>query len=216
MSNSRLRMAAVAGSLALSLSLLTAPAAMAQEAPPEAEPGSPQATIVALMAAIEAKDFEALPTFFCEEFAEQAGGLDFASMADEMPPGFDIDVLLDAFIFDVDIVSMDVVSQSDTEAIVQLEGSMAMDINTEALTPFIEALIEMSGMEADPETVEMFSGMMLAEFEGQAEDISEAITLVPGTDLAWLVCSELGADDEAVDPMSEDVAPSESAPAEGS
>jgi hypothetical protein len=216
MSNSRLRMAAVAGSLALSLSLLTAPATMAQDALPEAEPGSPQATIVALMAAIEAKDFEALPTFFCEEFAEQAGGLDFTSMADEMPPGFDIDVLLDAFIFDVDIASMEVVSQSDTEAILQLEGSMAMDINTEALTPFIEALIEMSGMEADPETVEMFSGMMLAEFEGEAEDISEAITLVPGTDPAWLVCSELGADDETVDPMSEDVAPSETAPAEDS
>ncbi len=48
-----------------------------------------------------------------------------------------------------------------------------MDINVEALVPFIEALVEMSGMEVTTDTVDMFSGMMMAEFEAETTDISD-------------------------------------------
>ena len=191
MSNSRTRMAAVAGSLALSLSMVSAPAVLAQD--------GPEATIEGLMAAIEAKDFESLPSFFCAEFADEMGGLGFGDMTEGMPPGMDASVLLDAFVFDVEIASNEVLSQTDTEAIVLLEGSMSMEINAEALGPFIEALVEMSGMEATPENVEMFTGMMLGELEGESTEISEEITLVPGETMPWLVCSELGGDDDLTD-----------------
>ncbi|MEA2025839.1 MAG: hypothetical protein U9O18_04035 [Chloroflexota bacterium] len=187
MSNSRTRMAAIAGSLALSLSMVSAPAVLAQD--------GPEATIEGLMAAIEAKDFESLPSFFCAEFADEMGGLGFGDMTEGMPPGTDVDTLLDAFIFDVEIASTEVLSQTDTEAIVQLEGSMSMDINVDALGPFIDAMLEMSGMEVTPENTEMFTDVMLSGFEAEETDISEEITLVPGEAMPWLVCSELGGDD---------------------
>ena len=60
--SARSRGIAVAGGLVLALTLVSTPAVLAQEEGPEA-------TVLALMDAIEAKDFEALPTFFCEEFA---------------------------------------------------------------------------------------------------------------------------------------------------
>lgn len=187
MTTPRARLAAVAGSLALSLSLASAPVALAQD--------GPEATVEGLMAAIEAKDFEGLPSFFCAEFADQMGVLDMAALTEGMPPGMDVNTLLDAFILDTEIASMEVVSQSDTEAVVQVDGSMTMDIDADAMEPFIEALLEMSGMEVTPETVEMFSGMMMSEFEAESTEISEEITLVPGEDGGWLICDELGAMD---------------------
>jgi len=193
MSNSRTRMAAVAGSLALSLSMVSAPAVLAED--------TPQDTIENLMATIEAKDFEALPSFFCEEFAEEAGGLDFASIEADMPEGLDANQILDAFILDTDITSMETISETEAEVILQVEGSLSMTIDPDAMGPFVEAMMEMSGLEVTPETVEMFTGLVMSEFEGESTDISDAITLVPGETMAWLVCSELGGDDD--DEMSE-------------
>jgi len=185
MSHSRTRLAALAGSVALSVALVSAPAVLAQD--------GPEATVEALLAAIEAKDFEALPTFFCAEFAEQASAFDMSALTEGMPPGMDATALLDAFILDTEIATLEVLSQTDTEATVKLEGSLSMDIDVEAMAPFIEALVEMSGLEVTPETVEMFSGLMMSEFEAESTEISEEITLVPGETMAWVVCSELGA-----------------------
>lgn len=189
MSNSRTRMAAIAGSLALSLSVALAPGAMATSE-------SPEAAVEGLLAAIEAKDFEALPSFFTPELADEMGGLDFASVAEEMPEGLDAQMFLDALLFETEIIKLEVLSQSDTEAVVALEGTMSMGVNAEALTPFIEALVDMSGMEVTDENIEMFSAMMMAEFEAESEDISEEISLVLGEDGSWLINSELGGDDE--------------------
>lgn len=182
MTNPRTRMAAVAGSLALSMSLALAPAAMAQD--------GPEATIQSFMDALEAKDFEALPSFFCEEEADQAAEFDVSALAGELPEGMDVQSLLDAFIFDVSVDSMEVVSQTETDAVVHVLGSMAMEIDTEALVPFVEAIIEMSGMEADEATIEMFMALIASEFEAQAEDIDDEIELVASDD-GWLICSEL-------------------------
>jgi hypothetical protein len=192
-----MRLAAVAGSMALAMSIVATPA-MAQDDPTD--------TIQGFMDAVVAKDFEAMPSFFCEAEAEQAAQFDVSAMAGDMPPGMDVQSLLDAFIFDVQLDSLDVVSQTDTEAVVQVTGSMAMDIDPEALVPFVEAIIEMSGMEADEATVQMFMGMITAEFEAQAEDIDGEVTLVPGEDMAWLICSDLdfGGDEMVEDDMTAD------------
>jgi hypothetical protein len=183
MTDPRLRMAAVAGSLALSMSLTLAPAVMAQD--------GPEATIQSFMDTLVAKDFEALPAFFCEEQAEQAAQFDVSSLAGDLPEGMDVQSLLDAFIFDISVDSMEVVSQTETDAVVHVIGSMSMDLDEEALVPFVEAIIEMSGMEADEATVEMFLGLMASEFEAQSEDIDDAIELVAGDDGGWLICSDL-------------------------
>ena len=187
MSNSRsmsMRMAAAAGSLALTLSIVGAPAVMAQD-------DGPEATLTGLLEAIEAKDFEALPAFFCDEFAGDMGGLDFATISEGMPEGMDADTLLDAFIIDVTLDSTEVLSQTDTEAVVNLVGSMSMDINPEAMGPFIEALLGSMGEEVTPDMIDMFTGLVAAEFEAEVTDISAEITLVPGETMPWLVCSDL-------------------------
>ena len=101
MSNSRTRMAAIAGSLALSLSVALAPGAMATSE-------SPEAAVEGLLAAIEAKDFEALPSFFTPELADEMGGLDFASVAEEMPEGLDAQMFLDALLFEFEAESEDI------------------------------------------------------------------------------------------------------------
>lgn len=213
MSHSRsmtMRMAAAAGSLALAASAFAAPAVLAQD-------GNPIDTLTGLLEAIEAKELDALPTYFCEEFADEMGGLDFASIADDLPPGMDAQSLLDAFIFDVEIESAEVLSQTDTEAVVDLVGSMSMDVNVDALTPFIEALLGSLGEEVTPDMVEMFTGLMLSEFEAEATDISAEITLVPGEAMPWLVCSDLTGDtdpDATDDPTEPSAAASDEAASE--
>ena len=198
MTNNRsmyMRMAAAAGSLALAVSAISAPAVVAQD-------NGPQATVTGVVEAIEAKDFEALPSFFCEEFAGSMGGLDFASISEGMPPGMDAQMLLDAFIIDVTVDSLDTVSESDTEAVVNLVGSMTMNVNIEALGPFIEVLLASMGEEVTPEMIDMFTGIVMSEFEVEETDISSEVTLVPGDSMAWLICSDLtGGDDMADDEM---------------
>ena len=64
--------------------------------------------------AIEAKDFAALPSYFCEEFADQASTFDLTTLAGTLPEGTDAQALLDAFILDAEVTNLEVVSQTDT------------------------------------------------------------------------------------------------------
>ncbi len=197
-----MRLAAAAGSLALAFSALTAPAVFAQD-------DTPEAAINNLVEAIEAKDFAALPGFFCPDFAGDMGGLDLGSMTEGMPEGVDVQTLLDAFIIDVEVNSLDVVSQTDTEAVVDLAGAMMLDIDTEKAGAFVTELLTSMGEEVTPDMIEMFTGMILSEFQAESTDISAQLTLEAGPDGGWLVCSELGGmmDDmsaDATDDMSAD------------
>ena len=120
-------------------------------------------------------------------------------MAAGLPEGTDAQALLDAFILDTEVASVEVVSQTDTEAVVKLVGTMSMDINVDALAPFIESMLAASGQEVTPDMVEMMTGMLSAEFTAESTDIDEEITLVPGDTMAWLICDELGAEDDGMD-----------------
>jgi hypothetical protein len=191
MNTLRTRAAAIAGGMALTMSLALAPAVMAQQ-------DTPEDTIRSFMDAVAAKDFEALPGYFCLDQAAQAAQFDISALAGEMPEGMDVQSLLDAFIFDIQLDSVDVVSQTDTEAVVSVSGSMGMDIDAEALVPFVTNIIEMSGMEADEATVDMFMGMVTAEFESQTEDIDADITLVPNDEGQWQICSDLSFGESAL------------------
>jgi hypothetical protein len=181
----RSRMTIVSSGIVLALSLISAPVALAQE-------DGPDVTVQNLLAAIEAKDFEALPSFFCEEFAAQAATFDLSGLAGTLPEGTDAQSLLDAFILDTEVASVEVVSQSDTEAVVKLVATMSMGIDTEALAPFIEGLLAATGQEVTPDMVEMMTGMIASEFTAETTDIDEEITLVPGEAMPWLICDDLG------------------------
>lgn len=204
-----MRVAAAAGSLALTLSIVGAPAVMAQD-------DGPEATVVGLLGALEAKELEAFPTFFCPEFAGDMGGLDFASITEGMPPGLDVDVLLNAFTIVAQINSLEVLSQTDSEAIVEFDGSIAMGLNPDEMGPFVEALLGTLGEEVTPDMVEMFTGLAMAEFESESMDISAEITLVPGETMPWLICSDLaGLDGADGEDMADDSGAAEATATEG-
>jgi hypothetical protein len=196
--STRARITALSSGLVLSLSLVATPAALAQDSPTD--------TIDNLMIAVEALDFEALPTFFCEEFADDMGGLDLGSMAEGLPEGVDPQTLLDAFMLDVELTKNEVISQTETEAIVHIVGTMNMGIDVEALTPFITTMLEASGQEVTEDMVEMMTAMMATQIaeEEMSEEIDEEITLVPGESMAWVVCDELGGDDDMSDDSMDD------------
>ena len=185
----RARMAGLGGGLVLALSLSSAPVALAQD-------DGPEATITNLAAAIEAQQFDVLPTFFCEEYAYQAAQFDLSAMLSSLalglPEGVDPATLAGAFRLVPEIVSMEVVSQTDTEAVVNLVASLSFVIDSAALSPFIEAMLTAEGLEVTPDMVELMTGMLVGEFAAEPIDISDEITLVPGVAMPWVVCDELG------------------------
>jgi hypothetical protein len=183
----RSRSAILAGGLVLALSLVSAPVALAQE-------DGPEATIEGLLASIEAKDFAALPTYFCAEFAAQAEGFDLSGLAAGLPEGTDAQSLLDAFTLDAQVVSTEIVSQTDSEAIVKVAATLSMSLDAAALAPFVESMLSSTGQEVTPDMVEMMTGMITSEFTAETTDIDEEITLVPGEVMPWVICDELGAD----------------------
>jgi hypothetical protein len=178
---SRSRVSA-AGGLVLALSLSSAPAALAQEAPEQA--------LTDLMAAIEAKDFENLAGHFCAEHAGQAADFDVSALAASFP-GLDPGIILDAIILDTEITALEVLSQSDTEAVVRMEGSIATGMDPEKLGPFVEAILAATGEEVTPEMVEMMTGMLTADMEPTTITISEEITVAPDGAGGWVVCDQL-------------------------
>lgn len=186
----RRRMAAVAGSLALAATIITGPAAFAQD--------GPEATIEGFLAAVEAKDFEALPTYFCAEFADQVADFDISGMVADLPEGTDPQTILDAFVLDAEIQSLELVSETDAEAIVKLVGTLSMSIDTAALQPLVEGLLAASGVEVTPDMVDMMMGLMAEEFAtSESTVIDEEITLAPGETMPWVICDVLGTEPEA-------------------
>jgi hypothetical protein len=179
-----MRMAAAVGSLALAASAFTATAVHAQDTPEDA--------INAFVVAFEAKDLEALPSFFCADQAETMGGIGLAGLLASIPPFVDSDLLLASLIVDVDLQSMTVTETSATEATVDVVGSMSTAVDVTALEPLAASVIELMGEEATPDRVQE----MLDEMEGmipdmETTDISGQVLLTKDDAGAWLICSPL-------------------------
>lgn len=196
------RRAAAAGGLVLALSLSTSPAVLAQ--------GGPEQVLTDLMAAIEAKDFGNLGGFFCAEHADQADAFDISSMTTALP-GVDASLILDALILDTEVTTLEVVSQSDTEAVVKAEGSISTGLDPEAVGPLVEAILAASGQEVTPEMVEMMTGLLTADMAPTVVSLSEEVTLTPDGAGGWVICDELGGGTTASPEAS--LAPAASAPA---
>jgi hypothetical protein len=192
---------AAAGGLVLALSLAASPAALAQ--------GTPEQVLTDFMAAIEAKDFGNLAGFFCPEHADQATAFDVAGLAAALP-GVDPSAILDAITLDTELTSLEVVSQSDSEAIVKAEGSISTGMDAEKLGPFVAAILAASGASPPPEMVETMTTMLTADMEPTVISISEEVTMTPDGAGGWVICDELGG--ETVSPEAS-MAATESAPA---
>ena len=205
--STRSRVTTLAVGLALSLSLLAAPAVVAED-------HGPESVVQGLLADIEAANFEAIGGWFCAEFAEQASRLDMSALAADLPPDVDTSTMLDAFDFDVTIESIETVSETDNEAIVSVVAQLAMNIDVPALEPLIVALLQAGGQEVTPDMVEMVGGLMASQIGAESIDISEEITVVRNADGTWgQIGSELGGDDD--DTEADGAVESEAAATEG-
>mgnify|MGYP001819158554 CR=1 FL=1 len=181
MSRSRARLAAVTGSLALSATMLLAPTAVAQDAGPEA-------TLTDFASAVTTLDVATMPTFFCDEQAGALGGIGLADLTAGAPAGFDF--MLDAISIGMEFDTLDVLSQTETEAVVDVAGTMSIDFDLEALMPMLTAMAEAFG--ADEEELAQMQEELMAEVPpAETVDIAGEVTLVPGETRAWVICSDL-------------------------
>jgi hypothetical protein len=188
------RVAGVGAGMLLALALAPASAALAQD--------GPEATILNLAAAIEAQQTDLLPTFFCPEQAAQASQFDVSTLvsgltAMGLPEGVDASMIAAAITLDPEITSTEVVSQTDTEAVVSIVGSLSIGFDPAALAPYIEAMLTAQGLEVTPDMVEAMTSMMAGMFASEAIDISDEVTLVPGESMPWVICDVLGGGDMA-------------------
>lgn len=201
--STRTRVAALAAGLALSLSIVAAPAAVAQY-------DTPEAAVQGFLDDIQALNIEAIPGWFCDAFADQAATFDMSELTASLPPGTDAESVLGSFSFDVDVESIETISQTDTEATVNVVATLAMNIDVAGLEPLIVGLLEAGGQEATPDMVAMVGGLMASELGDESIDISEEIVIVVNEDGTWgKICSELGDDDgetEEASPSSADPA----------
>jgi hypothetical protein len=197
---SRARMTSLGTGLVLALSLVSTSTVLAQEGPED--------TITNLAAAIEAQQIDILPTFFCPEQAAQAAQFDVsmivASLASlGLPEGVDASQLAAGITLDPEIVSTEVISQTEDEAVVSIVGTLSIGFDPVALSPFIEALLAAQGLEVTPEMVEAMTGMLVGMFSSEAVDISGEVTLVPGETMPWVVCDDLGGSEPSAEPVLE-------------
>jgi hypothetical protein len=181
MTNPRMRLAAAAGSTALALSIVATPA-LAQDDPAE--------TFTDFAAAFETLDLVQLPTFFCADQADALGGIGLADLTAGMPPGFDF--LFDAISIDLEVGSVEVLSQSETEAVIDVDAAASVEFDVEAIMPMMMEMAESFG--ATEEDLAQMQADMLADVpEAETIQITGEITLVPGEDRPWVICSDLGA-----------------------
>jgi hypothetical protein len=180
------RHTSIAGGLALALALAAGPSASAQDAAPEQ-------VVNDLLAAVEAKDFSNLGGFFCAEFADQASSLDLSSITASLPEGMDVNTLLDAVTLDAELSSLEVISQTETEAVVHAVGTLVTGIDGTKLAPLVEALLGTSGQEVTEDMVTMMTDMLASELSSASETITidEEITVVPGDAGGWVICDSL-------------------------
>jgi hypothetical protein len=192
------RRIAAAGCLVFALSLVSTAAATAQDDPTKAPasapeslaPEDPRRAITDLLAALEAKRFADLAEHFCPDHADQAAEFDVSGLAAAFP-GIDSGLILDVVRLDAEITSLEVASQSDDEAEVNIQGTITTGLEAEKLGPFIEAILASTGEDVTPEMVETLTRILTADMESTAINISGRVTVTPSDDGGWVVCGEL-------------------------
>lgn len=177
----------LAGGL-LALSMIGAPALAAE---PSAD--DPVATVNGLLDTIQAKDFAAVSSFVCAQYAEQvAGTFDLAAQMGEIP-GVDLNALIAGITFTIDPRNATLVSNDGTNAVVDLQATMALGIDENAAREFVKQLLAAQGQEATDAMVDMVLPQLMSQFEGQTQDLSESVDMILENGV-WLVCEPFGSD----------------------
>ena len=168
----RMRLTALAGSLALTLSLTVAPAALA------AEGDGPESAVYCLSDALVEKRLEDVGQCFCADMEGEADRFDLgAAFAATMGDDFDLSLFLDAIDFEFDPLEVTVIEQSEDAATLAVNAIMNMSLNPEGARPILRFFLEITGEEVTDDMLDMLmTPAMLEEFEdsiaGEAQDLS--------------------------------------------
>ena len=195
----------LAGGL-LALSMIGAPALAAE---PSAD--DPVATVNGLLDTIAAKDFAAVSSFVCAQYAEEvASTFDLAAQMGEIP-GVDLAALIAGLQFTVDPRTATLVSNDGAAAVVDLQATLSMALDETVARDFVKQLLEAQGQDASDAMIDAVLPELMAQFEGQTTDLSESVDLVLENGV-WLVCEAFGSEASPA-PSGEPVASPAASPA---
>jgi len=188
----------------LALSLVGAPV-------PAADPSAddPVATVNTLLDTVIAKDFAGIGPLVCAEGREAiAASFDLTTAFDGLPPGVDLQALIDGLVLATPDRVVTLVSNDGATALVDVQATLTIAMDEAAAVVFVTQLLEGQGIAVTDEMLAMVLPELAAQF-GEGEDLSEQVEMV-FEEGHWLVCEELGDDAEAspaasVDPLASPV-----------
>lgn len=200
----------VLASSVIALSLVGAPAMAAE---PSAD--DPVATVNTLLDTIIAKDFTGLGPLVCESKRDELlANFDLSQgMGEGMPPGVDLQALIDSLILATPDRVVTLVSNDGAVALVDVTATMTISMEEEGAKAFIAQVLEGQGMEVTDEMIAMLLPQLMAEFESGQDMSQEGVEVILENGV-WVVCEDLGdGADASPAPSGEPMASPEASPA---
>lgn len=141
--------------------------------------------------AIEKMDIDAAQQYVCqaqrEEFAQEfdlSGG--FGELVGAGDADVDTEAILDAMQINMEDMEYEEISQEGDEAVVNVQGTMKIDFDTDKLKAVMKDAMAASGESVSDEELDMALGMMEGML-GAGVPLDEEMTLIK-EDGKWVIC----------------------------
>lgn len=186
MNHPRTRMAAVAGSMALSMSLALAPATLAQD--------GPDAPMNEVLTAFSEGRFADATAPFCAAMEETAlGGIGQLDELTDMGMGMDLGLIFDALQIDTGGLDVVVTDEGDDTAVLDVSGVIEVGIDEDGLVTLLSVMLAEGGEPLDEEMVRPLLPVMQAQIDemlGGTVEVDEEVQVIL-EDGVWQVCDDL-------------------------
>ncbi len=186
MTNPRMRMTAVVGTMAFSMSLALAPAAMAED--------GPDAPMNEVLAAFAEGRFADATVPFCGPLEETAlGGLGQLDEMMDMGMGYDLGLVFGALAIDTSGLAVVVADEGADTAVLDVSGDIEVGVNEDGLVTLLSVMLAEGGEPLDEEMVRGLLPMMQDQLDtmlGGTVEVNEEVQVVL-EDGAWQVCDDL-------------------------
>lgn len=193
MTNPRMRMAAVAGTMALSMSLALAPAAMAQD--------GPDTPMNEVLVAFSEGRFADATVPFCASMEETAlGGLGQLDEMMDSGMGYDLNLVFGALQIDTSGLDVVVADQGAETAVLDVSGTIDVGVDEDGMVTLLSVMLAEGGEPLEEEMVRGLLPMMqdqLDDMLGGTVDVNEEVQVVL-EDGVWQVCDDLQAIGDAL------------------
>jgi hypothetical protein len=159
-----------------------------------ASASDPVATVNSLLDIVIGRRFDQVVAYACAASAADLNShLNIgAALAPTLPPGIDVQGLIDTMTLSIPDRSLTLVSKDASNATVNVKGTLNVDVDEEAMRPWAKELLVAAGEDSSDASVESAIGTIAKSLE-VTRDMSRDVTLtVEGG--RWLICdTTLGA-----------------------